>query len=291
MTNLYKEQSSNVVKTYLLMAIFVVFISAIGYFFSYYYSSPFLFYFALMISFIMNVASYWYSDKIVLSISKAKPASREEYFDLYTITENLSITAGLPMPKIFVLEDPSPNAFATGRDKDHAVIAVSTGLLKILDRSELEGVVAHELSHIGNRDTLLMTSVVVLVGLISILSDMFLRNMWLGGNNRENNRGGGLLAIIGIILVVLSPLIATLIKLAISRRREFLADSSAALLTRYPEGLANALRKIAGSNIPMKNAHSATAHLFISNPFEGKNISNIFSTHPPVGERIRRLVG
>ena len=290
MTNLYNEQSSNVWKTYLLMATFLVFISAIGYFFSYYYSSPGIFYFALILSLLMNVVSYWYSDRIVLSITKAKLAKREEYFDLYTVTENLSIAAGLPMPRVYILEDPSPNAFATGRDKNHAVVAVSTGLLNILDRSELEGVIAHELSHIGNRDTLLMTSVVVLVGLVSILSDMFTRSLWFGGNNRENNKGGGVLALVGIILVILSPLIATLIKLAISRRREFLADSSAALLTRFPEGLAKALEKISKSNIPMKNAHGATAHLFISNPFGGKKISNLFSTHPPIEERIKKLI-
>lgn len=293
MNNLYREQSSNVLKTYLLMALFLGFVVFVGYFFSYYYSSPIILYIALIVSIVMNITSFWYSDKIVLSITKAKLADREKYFDLYTVTENLSITAGLPMPKLFVIEDPSPNAFATGRDKNHSAVVVSSGLLQILNRSELEGVIAHELSHIGNRDTLLMTSVVVLVGLLSILSDMFLRNMWLGGNNRENNRGSGVLAILGIILIVLSPFIATLIKLAISRRREFLADSSAVLLTRYPEGLANALRKISGLNIPMRNIHSATAHLFIINPFKnkGKNFSNIFSTHPPIEERIRRLIG
>jgi heat shock protein HtpX len=215
------------------------------------------------------VASYWWSDKIVLSISKARPASREEFFDLYTVTENLSIAAGLPMPKIYVIDDPAPNAFATGRDKNHAVVCATTGLLQKLDRPELEGVIAHELSHIGNRDILLMSAVVVLVGFVSILSNIFLRSMWFGGGRRNNNDGeaGGILAIIGIALMILSPIVATLIKLAISRRREYLADASGALLTRYPEGLAKALEKISAYSMPLRAASTATAHLFISNPF------------------------
>ncbi len=239
----------------------------------------------------MNFISYWYSDKIILSLSNAKLASREEFFDLYNSVENLSITAGLPMPKVYVIDDPAPNAFATGRNKNHAVIAVTIGLLERLEKDELEGVIAHELSHIGNRDILLMSAVVVLVGLVSIISDMFLRSMVFGGNNNKNRGGGGILAIIGIVLMLLSPLIATLIKLAISRRREYLADASASLLTRYPEGLAKALEKISSYNIPMKDAHTATAHLFIANPFgsASKSISNIFSTHPPIEKRIQIL--
>jgi heat shock protein HtpX len=240
----------------------------------------------------MNVASYWWSDKIVLSISKARPVKREEFFDLYTVTENLSITAGLPMPKIYVIDDPAPNAFATGRDKNHAVICATTGLLQKLDRQELEGVIAHELSHIGNRDILLMSAVVVLVGFVSIISDIFLRSMWFGGGRRDNDKeGGGILAVIGIVFVILSPIIATLIQLAISRRREFLADASGVMLTRYPEGLAKALEKIGSYNMPMKVASNATAHLFISNPFgsKGAKISNLFQTHPPIAERIEIL--
>ncbi len=271
------------------MAIFFAFIVAIGYFISYYYGAPEFVYLALILSIVMNIGSYWYSDKIALSLSKAKPASREQYFDLYTVTENLAISAGLPMPRLYVIEDPSPNAFATGRNKKHASVAVTTGLLSILDRSELEGVIAHELSHIGNRDILLMSVVVVLVGLISILSDMFLRNMFWGGGKRENKGGGGVFALVGVALMLLSPIIATLIKLAISRKREFLADASGALLTRYPDGLASALRKISSSNTPLASAHTATAHLFISNPFSRKSFTELFSTHPNVEERIRRL--
>ncbi len=291
MASVYTHQSSNVAKTYLLMGLFLAIIGALGFFISDYYGNPGIFYFAIIFSLLMNIASYWWSDKIVLSLSGAKPASREEYFDLYTLTENLSITAGLPLPKIYVINDPAPNAFATGRNKEHAVVAVTTGLLQRLQKNELEGVIAHELSHIGNRDILLMSTVVVLVGFVSIISDMFLRSMWFGRGNRnnDNSRAGGILAVVGIVLIILSPIIATLIKLAISRRREYLADASGALLTRYPEGLAEALEKISSYNIPMKNASTATAHLFISNPFAGKNISNLFATHPPVESRIKIL--
>lgn len=291
MPSIYTHQSSNVFKTYLLMALFLGLIGAIGYYFSYYYQNPSLFYFAIIFSLVMNFTSYWYSDKIALAVSKARPATREEFFDLYTLTENLSITAGLPMPKIYVIDDPAPNAFATGRDQNHAVVAVTTGLLARLERSELEGVIAHELSHIGNRDILLMSVVVVLVGMVAILSDVFSRSMFWGGGRKNENRSGGILVIIGLLLVILSPIIATLIKLAISRKREFLADASSALLTRYPEGLASALEKISTYKEPMKSASGATAHLFISNPFGGKSISSLFSTHPPVEKRVAILRG
>jgi len=292
MASVYTHQNSNVIKTYLLMGIFLAVTVGLGYFVSLYYSSPIIIYVAIAFSLLMNIASYWWSDKIVLKMSKARPAKREEFFDFYTVTENLAIAAGLPLPKLFVIDDSAPNAFATGRDKEHAVVAVTTGLLSKLEKTELEGVIAHELSHIGNRDILLMSSVVVLVGFISIISDMFLRGMIFGGN-RDNNRSnvGGVFAIVGIIFIVLSPIIATLIKLAISRRREFLADSSGALLTRYPEGLASALEKISEFNIPMKKTSTATAHLFISNPFGSakSSFSNLFQTHPPIEERIKIL--
>jgi len=289
MASVYTYQSSNVAKTYLLMGLFLVVTVGLGYLVSLYYSSPIIIYVAIIFSIFMNVASFWWSDKIVLKLSKARPASRKEFFDLYTVTENLSIAAGLPMPKLYVIDDPAPNAFATGRDKEHAVVAVTTGLLSKLERVELEGVIAHELSHIGNRDILLMSVVVVLVGFVAILSDIFLRGMIFGGG-RDNNREGGVLAIVGIILIILSPIIATLIKLAISRRREFLADASGALLTRYPEGLANALAKISSYNMPMKKTSTATAHLFIVNPLKEKtSFSNLFQTHPPIDERIKIL--
>jgi heat shock protein HtpX len=293
MASVYTQQSSNVAKTYLLMGLFLVVIVGLGWAISTYYNAPGLLYIAIIFSLFMNAASFWWSDKIVLSISKARPASREEFFDLYTVTENLSIAAGLPSPRIYVIDDPAPNAFATGRDKNHAVVCATTGLLSKLERPELEGVIAHELSHIGNRDILLMSAVVVLVGFVSIVSDIFLRSMRFGGGSRDNdnNRAGGILAIVGIALIILSPIIATLIKLAISRRREYLADASGALLTRYPEGLARALEKISTYNLPMKVASTSTAHLFISNPFGSgsKSISNLFQTHPPIAERIKIL--
>jgi heat shock protein HtpX len=291
MATIYTRQSSNIFKTYLLMGLFLVVVCAIGYFLSNYYSNPGIFYAALLISLLMNVLSFWYSDRIVLTLAGAKEAKRDEYFDLYTLTENLSITAGLPMPRLFVINDPAPNAFATGRDKNHAVVAVTDGLLERLERPELEGVIAHELSHIGNRDILLMSVVVVLVGMVSIISDMFVRSTMFGGRD-DRKGGGGIFALAGVILIVLSPIIATIIKLAISRRREFLADSSAALLTRYPEGLARALEKISSYETPMRKVHSATAHLFISSPLGAKNsISILFSTHPPIEDRIKALRG
>ena len=290
MSTLYTQKDSNVAKTWFLMTMFLVIVVALGYFISYYYKSPGILYFAIGFSLIMNIVSYWYSDKIVLSISGAIEAKHDEYTELYHIVENLSITAGLPMPKIYIINDASPNAFATGRDKEHAVVAVTTGLMQILNKTELEGVIAHELSHIGNRDILLSTVIVVLVGFISLLANMFMRSGFRGGNREE--KGGGILMVIGIIFIILSPVIAKLIQLAISRKREFLADASGALLTRYPDGLASALQKISAANIPMKNPNTATAHLYILNPFggTGKKFMNLFSTHPPVEERIKALM-
>lgn len=235
----------------------------------------------------------------MLKITGARPATREEYFDLYTVTENLAITAGLPKPKIYIIDDPAPNAFATGRDKEHAVVAATTGLLSVLNRSELEGVIAHELSHIGNRDILLSTVVVMLVGFITLLADFFLRSARWGGR-RDSGGGGriqGILLLVGVVFTILSPIIATLIQLAISRKREFLADASGALLTRYPDGLASALKKISQYSRPMMKANHATAHLFISNPFGRRDngsvsfLTKMFSTHPPVEERVRALLG
>src|SRR3989344_2520396 len=231
MATLYTEQSKNVTKTWLLMAVFFAVLILFGWFFSFYYNNPNILYFFALFSVVMNVFSYWFSDKIVLTLAGAKEAKREEYFNLYTSIENLSITAGLPMPKIYVVEDPAPNAFATGRDKNHAVVCATTGLLKILEKTELEGVIAHELSHIGNRDMLLSTVIVVLVGFISILADVFRRNLFFGRSRDNNNKAGGILLLIGIILSILAPIFAMLIQLAISRKREFLADASGALLT------------------------------------------------------------
>ncbi|MFZ2205147.1 MAG: M48 family metallopeptidase [Minisyncoccia bacterium] len=293
MATLYTEQSKNVSKTWLLMSMFFVIVIAIGFVFAQYYRNSNILYFFIIFSIGMNIASYWYSDKITLAVSRARPVKREEDRELWNILENLSITAGLPMPKLYIIEDPSPNAFATGRDKDHAVICVTSGLIQLLDRSELEGVIAHELSHIGNRDILLSTVVVVLVGFISLIANMFLRSMMFGGGrDRDDNNNNTLFMILGIVLSILAPIFATLIQLAISRKREFLADASGALMTRYPEGLANALIKIDKFSQPMKYANPATAHLFIANPFGGarKKVSNLFATHPPMEARVKALL-
>src|SRR3990167_8997820 len=294
MVTLYTQQSKNISKTWILMTMFFVIVIAIGWYFSYYYGNPNILYIFVIFSILMNVVSYWFSDKIVLKLAGAKEAKREEYFDLYTTVENLSIAAGLPMPRVYVIDEPAPNAFATGRDKNHAVVAATTGLLSILNKNELEGVIGHELSHIGNRAMLLSTVVVVLAGFISILSDGFRRNLFFSRGRDSGSKANGVFLLIGIILSILAPIFALLIQLAISRKREFLADASGALLTRYPEGLANALRKISQNSKPMVRQSGAIAHLYIADPKGvpfGKKISGFFATHPPVEERIQALIG
>jgi len=292
MATLYTHQGQNVRKTWLLMSCFFIIVIAIGFIFARVYDNASILYVFVIFSIVMNIVSYWYSDKIALSLAKAHPATREQYFDFYTLVENLAITAGLPMPRIYVVEDSSPNAFATGRDKKHAVIAVTTGLLSIMNKAELEGVVAHEMSHIGNKDMLVSTVAVVLAGFISIASDMMMRATLFGGRD-DNKEGGGILAIIGIVLAILTPIFATLIQFAISRKREYLADASGALLTRYPEGLASALEKLQNYGKPMKSQSTAISHLYISNPLGSgrfaKKSMQLFSTHPPLEDRIKLL--
>lgn len=294
MATLYTQQDKNIRKTWFLMTVFLIVVIGIGWGFSFIYQSPGILYFAVFFAIIMNIFSYWYSDKIVLKMSGAKPVKKEDNRELWNVVENLAITAGLPMPKLFIIDEPAPNAFATGRNKEHAVVAVTTGLVHMLDRNELEGVIAHELSHIGNRDILISTIIVVLVGFVTLLSDFFLRMSIFGhvGGRGGDDRARLFMTIAGIALAILAPIIAVLIQLAISRKREFLADASGALLTRYPEGLASALEKIGSYNRPMKKANNATAHLFISNPFGGKSHSGIrklFMTHPPMKERVKIL--
>ena len=300
--NLYTQRSENMYKTWLLVTLFFGIVIGIGWVFSQVFDNPGILYIAVIFSIVMNVVSYWFSDKIVLAMHHAEPVEMKSHPELYRVLENLTITAGLPMPKFYLIQDPQPNAFATGRNAEHAVVCVTSGLLNITDRSELEGVLAHELSHIGNRDMLLSTVAVVLVGFISILSNMFMRSMMFGGFGRRNNdreEGGGLLLIVGIVLSLLAPLFASLLQLAISRRREFQADTSGALLTRYPEGLASALEKISRFSRPLATANNATAHLFLQNPFgadsDGKRktpwLVKIFSTHPPIEDRIAALKG
>ncbi|MDP3015238.1 MAG: M48 family metallopeptidase [bacterium] len=295
---LYSQKSSNIRKTWLLFTMFLIVVIAIGWLFSRIYANPSILYFAVIFSILMNVIAYWYSDKIVLKMAKAVPVEKKDSPELYNIVENLCITAGLPLPKIYLIHEAQPNAFATGRNPKHAVVAVTEGLLGKLDSSELEGVIAHELSHIGNRDMLLSTVIVVLVGFISILSDMFLRSMFFGGR-RDNREGGGqaqaVLMVVGVVLAILAPIAAILIQLAISRKREFLADASGALLTRYPEGLVSALQKISLDSAPMRAANNTTAHLWLDDPFKGKKktswLHKLFMTHPPIEERIKSLRG
>lgn len=293
MATLYTHQSSNIGKTWLLMAFLAAIIIAVGWFLSYYYNDQAILFTAVIFSVVLNIFGYWFSDSVALSMSGAKPASETEYLELHRIVENLAITAGLPKPRVYIINDPVPNAFATGRNKNHSAVAVTTGLLERLERTELEGVVAHELAHIGNKDILIATVAVILAGFLSIISDFFLRaSLWGGGSNSDNNKAGGPLVILGVVLVLLSPIAGMLIRLAISRRREYLADATGALITRYPEGLAKALEKIAAYDHPLKHAHNATAHMYISNPFGAKALKGmhaLFMTHPPVEERIRRL--
>lgn len=293
MATLYTHQGENVRKTWFLMGMFLALVIAVGYGVSWYMGSTAFLYGAIIFALLMNVGSYWFSDKIVLSMTGAREVTRVEYPDLWNIVENLSITAGLPMPKVFVVDDPAPNAFATGRDPEHAVVATTTGLLAMLEKAELEGVMAHELSHVGNRDMLVMTVAVVLAGFLALLADFLSRAMMFGGgDDKPKNPIVLVLAIAGIIL---APIAAQLIQLAISRKREYLADASGALLTRYPEGLASALEKISGYPHPMRRVSNATAHLFIADPHGGgkkgigQKISSLFQTHPPAEDRIRLL--
>ncbi len=294
---IYTHIGSNLRKTWFLMGLFFIFIIALGWLFAHIFDSQEILIFAIIFSFLMNFLSYWFSDKIVLAISRAKEIKKEDAPQLYRLVENLCITAGLPLPKIYIIDEKAPNAFATGRDKNHAVIAVTCGLLEKLEKVELEGVIAHELSHIGNRDMLLQTIIVVLAGTIALLSNLFLRmSFWRGFRMRRGRQEGYLnliLFFLAILAAILAPIAATLIRLAISRKREFLADACGAMLTRYPEGLARALEKISNDQTPLSVASNATAHLYIANPFKGKQaidwFTKLFSTHPPVEERIKAL--
>lgn len=289
MSTAYSHQSKNIELTWLYLSIFFLAVIGIGYVFAQLYGNSSILYVAVAFSVITSFASYWWSDKIVLSMSQATPVDRENNRELYTLVENLAITAGMPLPKIYVIADEALNAFATGRNPEHGVICFTTGILARLSRSELEGVAAHELSHIKNRDTLVSTVVVILAGFISILADMFQRTLLFGGSRDNDGRSHGPLIIVGIVLSLLAPLAALLIRMAISRKREFLADASGALLTRYPEGLASALEKISADPKPVDAASGATAHLYISNPFKTGTLMKLFMTHPPVAERLAAL--
>jgi heat shock protein HtpX len=300
MATLYSQQSSNVRKTWFLMTGFFLLVIALGFGLTLVYNNSIFLYIAFGFSLIANISAYWFSDTIVLSMAGAKKIEkRDDYPDFWNTMENLCITAGLPMPSLYIIDDPAPNAFATGRDKDHAVVAVTTGLLPLLTKSELEGVLAHELSHIGNKDMLIQTVVVVFAGMISLVANMAFRFSLFGGDGEKKNP---LFMIIGFVGIILAPVVATIIKLAISREREFLADATGALITRYPEGLASALEKISNFHQPMRIQNNTIAHLFISDP-TGINdetearehekvsfIQKMFMTHPPVQERVARLL-
>ncbi|OGE73819.1 MAG: zinc metalloprotease HtpX [Candidatus Doudnabacteria bacterium RIFCSPLOWO2_02_FULL_42_9] len=290
---MYTEISKNKRNTALLITFFLVLIVGLGYVFSLYVDEPLLLPIAVGFSILMSFFSYYFSDTIVLKMSHAKEIKRIDDQELYRSVENLAITAGLPTPKIYLIEDTAPNAFATGRDPKHAVVAITTGLRQKLTKQELDGVMAHELSHIGNYDIRLTTIIVVLVGVVTLLADWMLR-ISFHGRRRE---GGGLIMLIGLVLALLSPIAATIIQLAISRKREYLADASGALLTRYPKGLADALRKISHDHEPLEVANKATAHLYIVNPLKEHldqkdrigRFASLFQTHPPLQDRIERL--
>ncbi|KKT57707.1 MAG: Protease HtpX-like protein [Candidatus Giovannonibacteria bacterium GW2011_GWC2_44_9] len=288
MSTIYTYRDANIRKTWALFSVFLIVVIGLGWIFSQIYGSPGILFFAAFFSIFMSFISYWYSDKIVLAMTGARAIQKKDAPELYNIVENLTIAAGLPMPRIFLVADRAPNAFATGRDPEHAVIAVTSGILEILDRTELEGVLAHELSHIGNRDMLLSTVAVVLAGFMSLLADFFMRSMLWGRGRDDNREGGGFFILIGIALSILAPIATTLIQLAISRKREFLADASGALLTRYPEGLASALEKISKVSVPVSRATPTTAHLWFADPLK-KKTARLFMTHPPVAERIKAL--
>jgi heat shock protein HtpX len=300
--NLWTQVDSNKRKSVSFMLIFVLVVIGLGFLFSYVYNSYAILIIAVIIALVQSLVSYYSGDKIVLSMSGANEIKKVDSPELWNLVENLAITAGLPMPKVYIIQDPVPNAFATGRDPEHASIAVTTGLMQRLDKNELQGVVAHEMSHVGNYDIRLMMIVAILVSVIALISDIFIRSRWLSfGRSRDDNSSGniqGILMIVALVAAILAPFIAMVIQLAISRKREFLADASGALLTRYPEGLASALEKISAYSEPMQKVSSATEHLFISSPLgDGKKgkkqsyFSKLFSTHPPIEERVKALRG
>jgi len=290
---MYQQIDSNKRKTVFLMAIFIVFVVFIGWIYGQVTDTGYAGLIgALVISLGMTAFSYYAGDKVALSTAGAVSITKEENPYVYRLVENLCITAGLPLPKVYIIPDPTINAFATGRDPQHASVAITQGAIDKLANEELEGVIGHELSHVKNYDIRLMMIVIVLVGIIALISDWLMRGfLWRKGDNRERGQLGAILLIVGIVLAVLSPLIVQLIQLAVSRKREYLADADGSLLTRYPAGLANALEKIMNEKEPLRRANNATAHLYIANPFgpTKRFLSNLFSTHPPIEERIAKL--
>ena len=291
MINVYEQVAANKFKSTAIIAIFITFITAAAYLIAYAFNlnNTFLL-IAFAFSLFSSLASYFWGDKIVTTLNGAHPANRQQYFDFYTVTENLAMADGLPKPQIYVIDSPSPNAFATGRDPQHAIVCATTGLLNKLNRTELEGVIAHELSHVKNYDTRLMMIVSILIGSLSILTNLAFRSRWYGGRvDREDRQVSGILVLLGLVMVIFAPLIAQLVQLAISRRREYLADASGVELTRQPQGLIDALVKISQDPNPLTQASTATSSLYIVNPFTGQALANLFSTHPPIQDRIKVL--
>ena len=303
MASLYAEQGKNVRQTFFLMSLFLVVVIGVGWLASVYFGSPNILYVVTLIAVLLNVFAYWHSDSITVRLTRAREISRDEYFDYWNAVENLCISIGVPMPKLYVINDTSPNAFATGRSPKHSAIVVTKGLLDVMDKVELEGVLAHELAHIQNRDTLLMTSVVVLFGFVVILLDMLLHTTIFG----DDDEGSPVMLLVIIAAYLVMPFLLTLIRFAVSRKREFLADATAGVYTRHPEGLASALEKIGRIHQPMRHTSSATAHLFISDPFAsyvdnphdsamhrrgrrlGGRFARLFDTHPPIVDRVSAL--
>lgn len=296
----YTQVSTNRIKTWLIMFFFSAFVTGVVFIFAAaqgfdYPSALSISGIALIIAGIMNFFSYYNSDKLVMAISRAKQIQKKDHPEVFRVMENLSIASGLPMPKVYVIDDSAPNAFATGRDPKHASIAFTTGILDKLNKLELEGVAAHELSHVGNYDTRLMTVVSILVGMVALAADFFLRMSFYSRGDRDDDRGGNaIFMILGIVMAILAPIIATLIQLAISRKREYLADASGALLTRNPDSLADALIKISNDKEPLEVANKATAHLYISDPLKNQKgaitlFAGLFQTHPPIADRVKAL--
>lgn len=284
---MYSQIASNKRKSLFLVFGFVLLVAALDYVFARAFNQPSLFVPIVIAAVLYALISYFFSAQIALGMSGAQPIEKKDNPELYRTVENLTIAAGLPMPKVYIVDDPSPNAFATGRDPNHAVVCVTSGILPLLEKDELEGVLAHELSHVGNYDIRFMALVVALVSVVAVVSDLFLRISFWSRDDREE--GNQLFFILGIIGAILAPIVAALIQFAVSRQREYLADASGALLTRYPEGLARALQKISQDPRPLQHANSATSPLYISNPLKGRSLAGLFDTHPPIEDRIKRL--
>lgn len=285
---MYSQIAANKRKTILIMSLFVLIVGVIGYVYSLYVGNRTTVFLVFGFALIYSVISYFVSSRVALAVNGAQPIQKSDNPRLYRIIENLSITTGMPMPQVYIINDPAPNAFATGRDPNHAHVAATTGLLDLLNDTELEGVMAHEMGHIKNYDIRVMMIVFACVSVVGLMSDFLLRSMWFGG--RDDDEGGSpLTLILAIVLAILAPIVATLVQLAVSRRREFLADATGAMTTRYPEGLASALRKIESAGSTLRRQNSSTAHFFFANPLKNKSFAKLFSTHPPTNERIAKL--